>query len=109
MCHLKRLRRFCVKHQPVMLIIMDGWGLRDDPRANAIIEAHPHYYEHLIQTCSWTRLDPSGEAVGLPHGQMGNSEVGHMNIGAGRIVYQELTRIDKAIEDKSFFKNDALV
>jgi len=98
-----------MKHQPVMLLILDGWGLRDDPQANAITAAHPAFYENLLKTYPWVKIDPSGEAVGLPKGQMGNSEVGHMNIGAGRIVYQELTRIDKAIEDGSFYKNEVLL
>jgi len=92
-----------------MLIIMDGFGLSDETRGNAIRFAQTPHLDKLFATRPWTKLRCSGEAVGLPEGQMGNSEVGHLNIGAGRIVYQEITRIDKCIEDGSFFENDELM
>ncbi|MFZ5979187.1 MAG: 2,3-bisphosphoglycerate-independent phosphoglycerate mutase [Candidatus Zixiibacteriota bacterium] len=92
----------------VLLCILDGFGLRDDGPDNAIAAATKPNIDTLFKTCPMTRLDGSGEAVGLPAGQMGNSEVGHLNIGAGRVVYQEISRIDKAIADGSFFDNDVL-
>ena len=78
---------------PACLIIMDGFGLAEAGPGNAISQAHTPHLDELFATCSWTKLEASGEAVGLPEGQMGNSEVGHLNIGAGRVVYQELTRL----------------
>ena len=97
-----------LKTAPVMLIIMDGWG-NGDPMAqdNAIAMAHTPVMDDLMARYPLTALACSGEAVGLPEGQMGNSEVGHTNIGAGRVVYQELTRITRAIRDGSFFENAA--
>lgn len=95
--------------QPVLLLILDGWGLREDGPGNAIEMAHATHYKHLLKTYPWIPIEASGEAVGLPDGQMGNSEVGHMNMGAGRIVYQELTRIDKSIRDGDFFENKELL
>ncbi len=97
-----------LKTAPVMLIIMDGWG-NGDPMAqdNAIAVAHTPVMDDLMDRYPLTALACSGEAVGLPEGQMGNSEVGHTNIGAGRVVYQELTRITRAIRDGSFFENAA--
>ena len=92
----------------VLLCILDGFGLRDNGPDNAIAAAVKPNYERLVKHGPMSRLDGSGEAVGLPAGQMGNSEVGHLNIGAGRVVYQEITRIDKAISDGSFFENDTL-
>lgn len=94
---------------PLCLIIMDGYGLGEPTEANAIAAARTPALDELFATCPHTRLKPSGEAVGLPEGQMGNSEVGHLNIGAGRVVYQELTRISKAIADGSFFENAVLL
>src|SRR5690606_32361308 len=85
-----------------------GWGHRDESEHNAINAAHTPNWDALWRDCQHTLITTSGTAVGLPAGQMGNSEVGHMNLGAGRIVYQNLTRIDKAIEDGSFFSNDVL-
>ncbi len=87
---------------------MDGFGLREATPDNAIAAADKPTYDWLIEHCPHTKIDGSGLAVGLPQGQMGNSEVGHLNLGAGRVVYQEITRIDKAIEDGSFFENDVL-
>lgn len=93
---------------PLVLIILDGWGLRDSIRGNAIAGAHTPNIDGLWKNYPHTTLDCSGEDVGLPGGQMGNSEVGHLNMGAGRIVYQELTRISKAVRDGTFFDNDVL-
>ena len=94
---------------PVALVILDGWGLgkQDDP-SNAIVAAKTPNMTALLQEYPTTALECSGEAVGLPDGQMGNSEVGHLNIGAGRVVYQELTRITKAIREGEFYNNDVL-
>ena len=96
-------------HQPLVLLILDGWGHREAAPDNAISTGHTPNWDRLWASCPHGLLKTSGEAVGLPAGQMGNSEVGHMNIGAGRIVYQELTRIGKAIEDGSFRQNPALL
>jgi 2,3-bisphosphoglycerate-independent phosphoglycerate mutase len=93
---------------PLCLIVMDGYGLAEPGPANAIASARTPELDALFERYPHTRLTASGEAVGLPDGQMGNSEVGHLNIGAGRVVYQELTRINKAIEDGSFFENETL-
>ncbi|MFN3842755.1 MAG: 2,3-bisphosphoglycerate-independent phosphoglycerate mutase [Rehaibacterium terrae] len=95
--------------KPVLLLILDGWGHREDPTDNAIAQADPPHWRRLLADCPHTLVHTEGRFVGLPDGQMGNSEVGHMNIGAGRIVYQDLTRIDAAIEDGSFFANAELV
>ena len=94
--------------KPVMLMILDGYGLRENPYGNAVEQANAPRLKALLETYPHTTLKTSGEAVGLPEGQMGNSEVGHLNIGAGRIVYQDLTRISKTIEDGTFFKNEEL-
>src|SRR5690606_4964954 len=91
------------------LLILDGWGHRDESEHNAINAAHTPHWDALWRDCPHTLITTSGTAVGPPEGQMGNSEVGHMNLGAGRIVYQNLTRIDKAIEDGSFYENEVLV
>ncbi len=96
-----------LKRAPIALIIMDGWGIGDDAdKSNAVKVAPTPNIDRLWAENPHTQLRCSGEAVGLPDGQMGNSEVGHTNIGAGRIVYQELTRITKAIRDESFFDNE---
>jgi 2,3-bisphosphoglycerate-independent phosphoglycerate mutase len=92
----------------VMLMILDGFGITDKVDGNAVKAANKPYYDRLSSSYPYTELGASGMDVGLPRGQMGNSEVGHLNIGAGRIVYQELTRITKAIEDGDFFNNEAL-
>lgn len=97
------------KKRPVCLIIRDGWGKGKETEDNAILNAktpHTDYYEKNFPT---TLINTSGLSVGLPAGYQGNSEVGHMNIGAGRVVYQSLTRIDKAIEDGDFFKNREII
>jgi 2,3-bisphosphoglycerate-independent phosphoglycerate mutase len=91
-----------------MLIILDGWGVRQDPQGNAVAQADMPFVNHLQQQYPSSKLLTYGKAVGLPDKIMGNSEVGHLNIGAGRIVHQDLVRIDRAIEDGSFFKNTAI-
>ena len=95
--------------KPTVLLIMDGFGLNDRHEANAVYEANTPNIDKLMEECPFVKGNASGLAVGLPDGQMGNSEVGHMNMGAGRIVYQELTRITKEINDGDFFKNEALL
>ncbi len=95
--------------RPTLLLILDGYGISDDHEHNAVWEAKTPNMDRLEKEYPFVRGNASGLAVGLPDGQMGNSEVGHMNMGAGRIVYQELTRITKAIEDGDFFKNKALL
>src|SRR4051812_43056544 len=91
-----------------VLIVLDGFGIGKDSPFNAIKNARMPFYRDLIQKYPHSQLITHGEAVGLPRGVMGNSEVGHMTMGAGRIIYQDLTRILKAIEDRSFFKNKVL-
>ncbi len=98
-----------MKKRPVMLIIMDGYGLDKACDTNAISVANKPNLDKLFKEYPNTIIDASGEAVGLPDGQMGNSEVGHMNLGAGRIVYQSLTRINVAIKNKTFFENEAIL
>ncbi|MDQ6422740.1 2,3-bisphosphoglycerate-independent phosphoglycerate mutase [Paenibacillus sp. LHD-117] len=95
--------------KPVALIILDGFGLRDDVTGNAVAQANKPNYDRYWSQYPHTTLTASGEAVGLPEGQMGNSEVGHLNIGAGRIVYQDLTRISKSIREGEFFDNETLL
>lgn len=99
-----------LKHAPVALIIMDGWGIGDpnDPD-NAIARGNTPVLDGLTAKYPNSQLQASGEAVGLPDGQMGNSEVGHTNLGAGRVIYQELTRITKEIKEGGLFKNEALL
>jgi 2,3-bisphosphoglycerate-independent phosphoglycerate mutase len=92
----------------VALVILDGWGCAPPGPGNAVELAETPVFDDLWARFPHTTLEASGESVGLPRGQMGNSEVGHLTIGAGRIVPQDLVRIDKAIEDGSFFENDAL-
>lgn len=97
---------------PLLLLILDGWGCRRDEQSaadNAIARADTPHWDALWSNCPHSLIETSGRAVGLPDGQMGNSEVGHMNIGAGRVIYQELTRIDQAIEDSSFEHNAVLL
>ncbi len=93
----------------VLLIILDGFGLSDATEGNAVYSANPEFINKLFGERSFTRLGASGFDVGLPEGQMGNSEVGHLNIGAGRVVYQDITRINLAIEDGSFFENQTML
>lgn len=96
------------RRKPLVLMILDGWGSRQDAKDNAISRANTPAWDHLNVIGSHTEIQTSGEFVGLPDGQMGNSEVGHMNIGAGRIVYQDFTRISKAVKDGSLLDNPAL-
>lgn len=93
----------------VGLIILDGWGIGDKSKSDAVFQAETPVFDKLIKAYPNAKLKACGNAVGLPDGQMGNSEVGHLNIGAGRIVYQELTRINKSIEDGEFFQKEPLV
>ncbi len=95
--------------KPVVLTIMDGFGFNDDTVGNAIFSAETPNLDEIFNKCPTTKIGASGMDVGLPDGQMGNSEVGHTNIGAGRVVYQELTRITKSIADGDFFTNEALL
>ena len=95
--------------KPVVLTILDGYGLREEMRGNAVKLANNEIFNLLWNKYPHTQLEASGQLVGLPKGQMGNSEVGHMNIGAGRIVYQPLELINKSIEDKEFFQNEELL
>jgi 2,3-bisphosphoglycerate-independent phosphoglycerate mutase len=95
--------------KPVVLMVLDGYGLNDRTEGNAIAMANTPVMDKLMKECPFVEGQASGLAVGLPDGQMGNSEVGHMNIGAGRIIYQDLTRITKAIEDGDFFENKGLL
>lgn len=95
--------------KPVVLMILDGYGLNEKKDGNAVAEAKTPVMDKLMAECPFVRGNASGMAVGLPDGQMGNSEVGHLNMGAGRIVYQELTRITKEIQDGTFFENPALL
>jgi len=95
--------------KPVVLVVLDGWGINMKEEGNAIASAHAPIYESILRDWPHTQLQASGEAVGLPDGQMGNSEVGHLNLGAGRVVYQDSTRISKAIREGDFFKNPVLL
>src|SRR5215469_11365464 len=98
-----------MSNKKVILIIMDGWGLGKVASADAIQHAKTPFVSSLYRKYPNTTLTTCGEAVGLPDGQMGNSEVGHLNLGAGRIVYQELQRINVAVKDGTFAKNEDLL
>lgn len=95
--------------KPTVLMILDGYGLNNETKGNAVAEAKKPVMDKLMAECPFVQGNASGLAVGLPDGQMGNSEVGHLNMGAGRIVYQDLTKITKAIQDGDFFENKALL
>lgn len=95
--------------KPVALIILDGFGLRAETQGNAVAQAKKPNFDRYQATYPYTTLVASGEAVGLPEGQMGNSEVGHLNIGSGRVVYQDLTRVNKEITEGSFFDNEVML
>ncbi|RGZ00989.1 2,3-bisphosphoglycerate-independent phosphoglycerate mutase [Clostridium sp. AM58-1XD] len=95
--------------KPVVLMILDGYGLNNNCEHNAVCEGRTPIMDQLMSQCPFVKGNASGMAVGLPDGQMGNSEVGHLNMGAGRIVYQELTRITKSIQDGDFFDNEAFL
>jgi 2,3-bisphosphoglycerate-independent phosphoglycerate mutase len=94
--------------RPVLLCILDGWGHRTDLSNNAILGARTPNFDRLVATCPQGLIDASETFVGLPKGQMGNSEVGHMNLGAGRVAVPDLPRIDNAIEDGSLAKSAIL-
>jgi len=96
------------KHKKVALIILDGWGYGRNDESNALVAAHTPFFDEALQKYPHSKLEASGMAVGLPEGQMGNSEVGHMNLGAGRVVYQELGRIHKAVLDNELPTNPVL-
>ncbi|EKD51736.1 MAG: hypothetical protein ACD_62C00189G0011, partial [uncultured bacterium] len=102
------IKQITTKH-PLFLIILDGWGHRKEKTDNGIELAQKPFFDSLLRDYPHTLIECSGKAVGLPSGVMGNSEVGHMNIGAGRVVYTGLSQIYKAIEDKTFFENPALL
>src|ERR1700674_3688840 len=95
--------------KPIVLTILDGWGYRTDNNGNAIALARKPVYDSLLRDFPNTLLQASDHFVGLPDGQMGNSEVGHLNLGAGRVVRMDMTRIDTAIVDGSFFTDPTLV
>src|ERR1041385_4629690 len=96
-------------NKKVLLMILDGWGIAKNTKVSAIDAAKTPYINSLYKKYSHSKLQASGLAVGLPEGQMGNSEVGHMNIGAGRVVYQDLVRVNKAVAEKELDKNDVLL
>ena len=98
-----------MRKKPTVLMILDGYGLNDRTDGNAVAQAKTPVMDQLMKEYPFVKGNASGLAVGLPDGQMGNSEVGHLNMGAGRIVYQELTRITKAIQDGDFFDNKAFL
>lgn len=98
-----------MRKKPAVLMILDGYGLNDKTEGNAVAQAKTPVMDKLMAEYPFVKGNASGMAVGLPDGQMGNSEVGHLNMGAGRIVYQELTRITKEIQDGTFFENPALL
>jgi len=95
--------------KPLILCILDGVGLREEVYGNAFLQANTPTFDYLWKNYPHCRLEASGKAVGIPEGQMGNSEVGHTNIGAGRVVYQSLVKINNAIEDNTFFSNESFI
>ena len=95
--------------KPVVLIILDGFGYNESPVNNAIATANTPTWSHLWKSCPHTLLDCAGESVGLPDDQMGNSEVGHLHLGAGRLINQDFTAINKAVRDGSFLSNAVLI
>src|SRR3989344_8199444 len=101
--------RLIQKPNPVVLCILDGWGISQDSVGNAITRASPTNFNNMWFSYPHTLLVASGQAVGLPEGQVGNSEVGHINLGAGRVVFQDLLRVNNAIADGSFFENEAFL
>jgi len=96
-------------YRPVALIILDGWGIREKEHGNAVVQGKTPNYDRWARELERSVVDASGEAVGLPDGQMGNSEVGHLNLGAGRIIYQDLTRINLAVDRGTFYENETLL
>jgi 2,3-bisphosphoglycerate-independent phosphoglycerate mutase len=98
-----------MQKKPKMLLILDGWGINNKKEGNAVANADTPNFNKYWSNYPHTEIKTSGLDVGLPKGQMGNSEVGHLNIGAGRIIYQEFTRINKEIEEGGFFSNSAFL
>ncbi|MBI4945697.1 MAG: 2,3-bisphosphoglycerate-independent phosphoglycerate mutase [Bacteroidetes bacterium] len=98
-----------MKNKKLVLIILDGWGIGNGSKADAIANSKTPFYDYLLKTYPHSQLLTDGENVGLPEGQMGNSEVGHLNIGAGRVVYQDLAKINKAVREKTIDKNSVLL
>ncbi len=96
-------------YRPVALIILDGWGIREKEHGNAVVQGKTPNYDRWTRELERSVVDASGEAVGLPDGQMGNSEVGHLNLGAGRVIYQDLTRINLAVDRGTFYENETLL
>ncbi|NIS75280.1 MAG: 2,3-bisphosphoglycerate-independent phosphoglycerate mutase, partial [Deltaproteobacteria bacterium] len=97
------------KRRFIALIVLDGWGFREEKENNAVAIADPPFFNRISSNHPGTLLHASEERVGLPAGQMGNSEVGHLNIGAGRVVYQDFVRINKAVQDGSFSENGVIL
>src|SRR5580693_9927972 len=97
------------RNKPLILTILDGWGFSPVLEGNAIAAARKPTYDQLLREFPNTLVRTSGPSVGLPEGQMGNSEVGHLNIGSGRVIYMDVTRIDKMIASGEFFKNPILL
>ena len=95
--------------QKTLLMILDGWGNSPDPTISAVDQARTPYIDSLYENYANSTLRTDGEHVGLPEGQMGNSEVGHLTIGSGRIIYQELVKINKAVKEKSLWENETLI
>src|SRR6056297_1257241 len=95
--------------QKTLLMILDGWGIGDGSKSDIVSRAPTPFFDALMKKYPHSRLLASGEHVGLPDGQMGNSEVGHLNIGAGRVLYQDMVKISKAIKDKSLWENPQIV
>ena len=93
----------------VLLMILDGWGIGNGTKSDVISTIHPEYISAMTEQYPHAQLRTDGENVGLPNGQMGNSEVGHLNIGAGRVVYQDLVKINRACADNSIYANDEIV
>src|SRR5882672_9427363 len=96
-------------NRKVMLMILDGWGIAKNKNVSAVDHAKTPYINSLYKKYTYSKLEASGLAVGLPAGQMGNSEVGHMNLGAGRVVYQDLVKINKSVEEHELDKNEILL
>ncbi|MCF6357845.1 MAG: 2,3-bisphosphoglycerate-independent phosphoglycerate mutase, partial [Draconibacterium sp.] len=97
------------KIQKTLLMILDGWGIGDGSKSDIVATAPTPFIDSLIEKYPNSKLMACGEDVGLPDGQMGNSEVGHLNIGAGRVLYQDMVKITKSIRDKSLWKNQQIV
>ena len=100
---------FRMSNRKVLLMILDGWGIGDGQKGDVIAQVHPAYISEMTRKYPHAQLRTDGENVGLPDGQMGNSEVGHLNIGAGRVVYQDLVKINRACRDDSILKNPEIV